>query len=61
MKSETKHLNFHPPWMEALAIHEAERIYEMMPRMMGEKTHVIARLQEGILELLTRELRKDAA
>jgi hypothetical protein len=46
---------------DGLAIHEAERIYDMMPRMMGEKAHVIARLEEGILELLSRELHECAA
>ncbi len=48
-------------WMNALAIHEAERIYEMMPRMMGEKAHVVSRLAEGIIELLCREQQKHAA
>ena len=44
-----------PTWISALAVHEAERIYDMMTRMMGEKAHVISRLAEGIVELLMRE------
>ena len=44
-----------PAWISALAVHEAERIYDMMPRMMGEKAHVISRLADGIIELLMRE------
>jgi hypothetical protein len=36
MRSETNHVNSVPAWLGALAI-EAERIYEMMPRMMGAK------------------------
>jgi hypothetical protein len=47
--------------MGALAMHEAERIYEMMPRMLGEKAHVIARLEEGIIALLSRELEQHAS
>jgi hypothetical protein len=50
-----------PGWMQALAVHEAERIYEMMPRMIGEKTRVMARLEAGIIELLSRELQQQAA
>jgi hypothetical protein len=50
-----------PAWMNALAIHEAERIYEMMPRMIGEKAHVVPRLAEGIIKLLSCELQKQAA
>lgn len=61
MRSKTNHVNSVPAWLGALAIHEAERIYEMMPRMMGERAHVIARLEEGIIDLLSRELQNRAA
>ena len=60
MQSDSKRVSL-PVWMETLAIHEAERIYEMMPAMLGEKAQVIARLEEGIIDLLTRELQKRAA
>jgi hypothetical protein len=49
MYPQTKDFHSVPTWVSALAIHEAERIYEMMPRMKGEKTHALARLEEGII------------
>jgi hypothetical protein len=61
MKLRAKPSDSLPAWIHALAIHEAERIYDMMPRMMGDKSHVIARLEEGIIELLSRELDTRAA
>lgn len=61
MDHQTKHFNVVPAWINALAIHEAERIYEMMPRMMGEKAHVISRLASGIIELLMREQQQQHA
>ena len=61
MDHQAKYFYAVPAWVNALAIHEAERIYEMMPKMMGEKAHVISRLEEGIIELLSRELLKQAA
>lgn len=55
MNQGTNHISTVPAWINALALHEAERIYEMMPRAMGEKAHVISRLAKGIVEMLSRE------
>jgi hypothetical protein len=45
-----------PLWVENIACHEAERIYEMMPRIFGERAQVIARLEAGIV--LSRRRRR---
>jgi hypothetical protein len=58
MAQESNHFSTVPGWISALAVHEAERIYDMMPRMMGERAHVISRLSAGIVELLVREQRQ---
>ena len=50
-----------PLWVENIACHEAERIYEMMPRMFGERAQVIARLEAGIADLLANEIATRAA
>ena len=50
-----------PLWVENIACHEAERIYEMMPRMFGERAQVIARLEAGIADLLANEITTRAA
>ena len=50
-----------PAWVDNIASHEAERIYEMMPSMFGERAQVIARLEAGIIDLLSNEITKRAA
>jgi hypothetical protein len=57
---ETNQMNSLPLWVDNIACHEAERIYEMMPSMFGEKAQVIARLEAGIIELLSNEISKRA-
>jgi hypothetical protein len=61
MDQETRHLSAVPAWIHALAVHEAERIYDMMPRMMGEKARVISRLANGIIDLVMREQQQQRA
>jgi hypothetical protein len=61
VKCPTKQSDSLPAWIHVLAIHEAERIYDMMPKVMGDKSHVIARLEDGIIDLLSRELHDQAA
>ena len=46
----TNQTNTLPLWVDNVACHEAERIYEMMPRMFGERAQVIARLEVGIID-----------
>ena len=42
--SETKQIGTLPVWVNNIAAHEAERIYEMMPSMLGERANAIGRL-----------------
>lgn len=58
---ETKQINTLPLWVDNIAVHEAERIYEMMPSLFGERAQVIARLEAGIMNLLSNEIGKRAA
>ncbi len=58
---ETNPMNALPLWVDNIACHEAERIYEMMPSMFGERAQVIARLEAGIIDLLANEIMKRAA
>jgi hypothetical protein len=58
---ETKRNNPLPLWVDNIAVHEAERIYEMMPNMFGQRAEVIARLEAGIMDLLSKEFIKRAA
>jgi hypothetical protein len=58
---ETTQINSLPLWVDNIACHEAERIYEMMPRMFGDRSQVIARLEAGIANLLANEIMKRAA
>ncbi|HTF64505.1 MAG TPA: hypothetical protein VK638_17620 [Edaphobacter sp.] len=58
---ETNQIDTLPLWVDNIACHEAERIYEMMPSMFGERAQVIARLEAGIIDLLANELTKRAA
>jgi hypothetical protein len=58
---ETTQINTLPLWVDNVAFHEAERIYEMMPSMFGERAQVIARLEAGIIDLLSNEIAKRAA
>jgi hypothetical protein len=58
---ETTQINTLPLWVDNVAFHEAERIYEMMPSLLGERAQVIARLEAGIIELLRDEIVKRAA
>jgi len=58
---ETKQISTLPVWVDNIAVHEAERIYEMMPSMFGERAKVIGRLEAGIIELLRNEIAKRAA
>jgi len=60
MEHLTEQFGSLPGWVYALAVHEAERVYEMMPRMVGEKASVLARLEVGIIELVSQELRQNA-
>ena len=59
--SKTTRISTLPLWVDNIAVHEAERIYEMMPSMFGERAQVIGRLEAGILELLRNEIVKRAA
>jgi hypothetical protein len=58
---ETTQINILPLWVDNVAFHEAERIYEMMPSLFGERAQVIGRLEAGIIELLRDEIVKRAA
>jgi hypothetical protein len=42
-------------WLNELALHEAERLYEMLPAIPGSREQTIARLQAGVVDLLIRE------
>jgi hypothetical protein len=55
---ETKRNNPLPLWVDNIAVHEAERIYEMMPNMFGQRAEVI---EAGIMDLLSKEFVKRAA
>jgi hypothetical protein len=58
---ETNQMDTLPLWVDNIACHETERIYEMMPSMFGERAQVIARLEAGIANLLANEIMKRAA
>ena len=58
---ETDQMDTLPLWVDNIAYHEAERIYEMMPSMFGERAQVIARLEAGIIDLLADEIREKRA
>jgi hypothetical protein len=58
---ETNQMDTLPLWVDNIACHEAEQIYEMMPSMFGERAQVIARLEAGIANLLANEIMKRAA
>jgi hypothetical protein len=59
--SETKQVDTSASWIDRLAAHEAERIYEMVPSMLGERGQAISRLKAGIVNLLNSEITKRAA
>ena len=59
--SETNQVNTSAPWIDRLAAHEAERIYEMVPSMLGERGQTITRLKAGIVDLLSNEIAQRAA
>jgi hypothetical protein len=58
---ETKQISTLPVWLDNIAVYEAERIYEMMPSMFGERAHAIGRLEAGIIELLRNEVAQRTA
>jgi hypothetical protein len=59
--SQTKELSAPAAWVDRLAAHEAERIYEMMPSMFGERGQAIVRLKAGIVDVLNSEIARRAA
>ena len=59
--SQINHVDTTPLWIDRLAAHEAERIYEMVPSMLGERAQAVARLKAGIVDLLNNEIAKRAA
>lgn len=59
--SQTTQVNTPTSWVDRLAAHEAERIYEMMPSMFGERGQAIVRLKAGIVDLLNSEIARRAA